>query len=332
VAAGPLPRPAPAFTATIRDAPPSVADDEPSGRFTLGEAARGVVLAALAQALAGVMVLFVAVLRLAGSGHDGLSLTRGSMGPLLLAAGFGFGTAYALIALNAATNGSGVRLRNTTIVLALALAAAWPLSGLAVAAAPLATVAIGLAAAYDRVRPPARAAPPIPTGLVLAVVSIALMISSAAGAETHDRRPRPAPAPSAPRTPAAPRPKTEAPRPAPSSTPGASAPADFVAAYYRALDARRFRQAWQSLSPAVHQAFGGFAHWKAGFATTLASRPERITARGLTVHHVLVARDKSACGPVERRFAMTWRLARTAEGLSAVSLHGAPLGRPTANC
>jgi hypothetical protein len=402
---------------------PARLGDEPAERFGLGHAARGVLLAVLAQAVAGCLVLCVAAGRLLASGHDGLSLDRGSTGPLFLACGFGFATAAALIA----GNGRAHRLRHTTIVIALTLAAAWPLSGFAIPAALLATVAIGLAAAYDRFRPPSHAAPPVPAGVLLAIVGAGLMISGLAGARTRDLHPRPAPTPDGkhtvmpqagtsssglpatptpespnggspehPATPVhgsetapggeaptpdaktaptpdsksasptpdqataapTPDPKTSAPAPtatpapaapAPvSSPPGGSAPlpthgasadaAGVVSAYYQALDGRRFGQAWKQLSPAVQKAFGGFAHWKAGFASTLESRPEQIVAGplaggGFSVRHVLVARDKTACGPVEQRFKVTWRLTPTAAGgLTAASLHAAALGRPAPNC
>ena len=49
---------------------------------------------------------------------------------------------------------------------------------------------------------------------------------------------------------------------------------------------------------------------------------------GVSIRHVLVARDKSACGTLEQRFNVVWRLAPTATGgWSAASLHAAPLGR-----
>jgi hypothetical protein len=435
-APGATAHPRPAATArtvaagALLDAPPPfiAADDAPwpgdapADRFGLRDAAHGVLLAVLAQAAAACLALCVAAGRLLGSGHDGLSLERGSTGPLFLAAGFGFATAAALIGFHAGFNRG--RLRHTTIVIALTLAAAWPISGFALPAALIATLAIGLAAAYDRFRAPTRAAPPIPAGALLAIVATGLMVSGLAGAHTRDLHPRPTPTatpgsgepllggPAADGTPSAtpragiagggpaipsvtPHAKTPAPSPtaaaptpdtktvapnpdaktasptpapeapAPTPTPAASAPTphhgspapagteapapappaagpatpatdptDVVAAYYRALDARRFDQAWDSLSPAVQKAFGGFAHWKAGFATTLESRPEQIVAHslaggGVSIVHVLVARDTSACGNVQQRFNVTWRLAPTAGGgWSAASLHAAPLGRP----
>jgi hypothetical protein len=122
--------------------------------------------------------------------------------------------------------------------------------------------------------------------------------------------------------------------PAPTVTPAAA-----VTSYYAALDDRSFATAWKRLSPAVRRAFGGFTSWKAGFATTLASRPQDIVATALpggafAVRHVLVARDRSACGgdPVERRFSVRWRLVPAASGgWTAASLHAAALGAPAAD-
>ena len=64
--------------------------------------------------------------------------------------------------------------------------------------------------------------------------------------------------------------------------------------YYRALDARRFDEAWTVLSPAVHAAFGGFERWRDGFATTLSNSP-----RDIEVAHegaVVVARTRAGHG------------------------------------
>jgi hypothetical protein len=100
----------------------------------------------------------------------------------------------------------------------------------------------------------------------------------------------------------------------------------FVRAYYAALDARRYAEAWKHLSPALKARFGGYAKWRAGYASTLSSRPEdfrtRVGADGsATVEHVLVARDRRACGvPAEQRFAVTWRLTRAGAGWSVGDL------------
>ena len=69
---------------------------------------------------------------------------------------------------------------------------------------------------------------------------------------------------------------TEAPHQEAAVTPPAQPPEAVVEGYYRALDARRFKEAWTVLSPAVHAAFGGFERWRDGFATTLSSSPRDI--------------------------------------------------------
>ena len=89
-------------------------------------------------------------------------------------------------------------------------------------------------------------------------------------------------------------------------------PGEFVAAYYRALDERRFDAAWASLSPAVRTSFGGLEHWRNGYGRTLSSTPREIavttpSSGTATVKHMLVARDK---GCAEQRFAVTWKLQR----------------------
>ena len=124
----------------------------------------------------------------------------------------------------------------------------------------------------------------------------------------------------------------EAPQPEAGVAPAAPPPADVVAAYYRALDARRFQGAWDLLSPTVHEAFGGFEQWRAGFATTVASRPQGIAVERdgsvATVAHELVTEDHSPCGPVRRRFAVRWRLVLGAEGWRAASLTGVKRSGP----
>jgi hypothetical protein len=103
----------------------------------------------------------------------------------------------------------------------------------------------------------------------------------------------------------------------------------LVTAYYRALDERRFSTAWKALSPSVQERFGGFEGWRAGFATTVSSRPSDISvsADGTSVEHVLTAVDRSPCGEIRQRFAVTWKLLRLdgtwlAERLSAVKRSG----------
>ena len=109
----------------------------------------------------------------------------------------------------------------------------------------------------------------------------------------------------------------------------------MVRAYYAALDTRRFRAAWGTLSPVVRARFGGFAGWRAGYATTRSSRPLRLrvarTDRSATVEHVLAATDRTPCGLVRRRFTVRWTLLAehgrwTARALRAVALATAPCG------
>jgi hypothetical protein len=80
----------------------------------------------------------------------------------------------------------------------------------------------------------------------------------------------------------------------------------------------------------VRQQFGGFAPWQAGFATTLESRPESLTADGPVVRLVLVARDRCPGGELARRFAVTWRLERTPQdGWVAAAVTAAATGSGT---
>jgi hypothetical protein len=117
---------------------------------------------------------------------------------------------------------------------------------------------------------------------------------------------------------------TPAPAAAPPRTTTATPPEAVVAAYYRALDARRFDGAWSTLAPAVQSAFGGFERWRAGYATTVASRPGELAVQRdgavATVVHELAAEDRSPCGPVRRRFAVRWRLVLGPNGWRASSL------------
>jgi hypothetical protein len=114
-----------------------------------------------------------------------------------------------------------------------------------------------------------------------------------------------------------------APAPQPSSPPPppaaivAPSPRAVVQAYYRALDAHRFPAAWRRLSPAVRARFGGFERWRAGYATTVASRPADLTVLAAApgtalVRHRLDAVDRQPCGTRASAFTVEWRLERTA--------------------
>jgi hypothetical protein len=111
------------------------------------------------------------------------------------------------------------------------------------------------------------------------------------------------------------------------------APAEFVRAYYAALDDHRFADAWKLLSPAVKKRFGTFAAWRAGYATTLANAAGDIEVSSAadgsaTVHHILIARDQTKCGgTVEQRFAVTWKLAPTGNSWTVASLSASVAGR-----
>ena len=129
-------------------------------------------------------------------------------------------------------------------------------------------------------------------------------------------RTRPAPAKPAPAKPARAKPTPAAER--------------FVREYYAALDRRRFRAAWRMLAPGVQTAFGGFAAWRKGYGRTLSQAPGAIrvtgAGAGATVSLTLRAGD-NACGmTVERRFAVTWRLARTDAGWRATAASARKLG------
>ena len=125
---------------------------------------------------------------------------------------------------------------------------------------------------------------------------------------------------------------TEAPHQEAAVTAPAQKPEAVVEGYYRALDARRFKEAWTVLSPAVHAAFGGFERWRDGFATTLSNLPRDIeVARegaAVSLAHELVTEDRSSCGPVRRTFRVRWRLEPDGDGWRAASLTGVKRSGP----
>ena len=137
-------------------------------------------------------------------------------------------------------------------------------------------------------------------------------------------------APAAP-APAAPSPSLREGTPVPAAAPAGAE--RFARDYYAALDERRFAVAWRMLAPGVQAAFGGQAAWRKGYARTVSSAPQslRVTAAGggATVGLMLRAGDRGACGKtVVRRFAVTWRLARTEAGWRATAATGRKLGGP----
>jgi hypothetical protein len=108
------------------------------------------------------------------------------------------------------------------------------------------------------------------------------------------------------------------------TTPPPQPPETVVQSYYRALDAGRFEAAWTILTPAVRASFGPFENWRAGYETTLSNSPRDIEVASegsvATIAHELVTEDRSSCGPVERRFAVRWKLVHTDGGWRAAGL------------
>jgi hypothetical protein len=168
---------------------------------------------------------------------------------------------------------------------------------------------------------------------------------AAPAAAAPKAEPKAAPVPAAAPPKAAPRAApVAAPKAAPKTTPAPSAPPElapspappafaaarrFVRSYYAALDQHHFRVAWGMLSPDVQQAFGGFAPWRKGYARTVSHAVGGLTVSGTTVGLILRAGDRGACGKtVERRFAVTWHLARTAAGWRATAATARKLGGP----
>jgi hypothetical protein len=129
------------------------------------------------------------------------------------------------------------------------------------------------------------------------------------------------------------RPRVEEPAVVLAPDPAVAAARAFVRDYYAALDGHDFGAAWGMLSPEVQRAFGGFARWRAGYAHTVSHSPSAIRVAalpaGATVGLTLRAGDRGACGrTVERSFAVTWRLARTAAGWRATAASARKLGGP----
>jgi hypothetical protein len=155
--------------------------------------------------------------------------------------------------------------------------------------------------------------------------------------------PSPSPAPAATATPATPsHPGSSAPpitgaAVAPPTPKAVAAATTLVRTFYAALDAHRFAAAWATLPPSLRASFGGFPHWRAGYRTTLRSRPGQIQVTatadgGLLVRHVLVAVDRTRCGTRTQRFAVRWRLAPNRASWGVVSLAAAPLGPAETAC
>ena len=134
--------------------------------------------------------------------------------------------------------------------------------------------------------------------------------------------------------PAKPTPAGGTPAPAGAAPPPAAAEArKFVRDYYAALDARQFAVAWNMLAPEVQSRFGTFEGWRKGYARTVSHAADGLTVAvagaGATVGLTLRAGDRGACGTIaERRFAVTWRLARTDAGWRATAASARKLSGP----
>ena len=89
----------------------------------------------------------------------------------------------------------------------------------------------------------------------------------------------------------------------------------FVRDYYAALDAKRFDDAWASLSPSVQKAFGGLAHWRAGYAQTVSSTAAGPRGRDRGHDHDGPSRPHCPRPRLrsEQRFSVTWQLQREAD-------------------
>jgi hypothetical protein len=161
----------------------------------------------------------------------------------------------------------------------------------------------------------------VPAGLLLVAAAAAAVL--AAGAATPDRARALRAADLAPRAETARAPRATSRR---DTTPRAApSPTQIVRAYYAALDAGRFARAWARLTPAVRARFGGFDHWRAGYATTLDHVVDAVqTQAGGVVRVTLTATDRTPCGgTTTRQFAVTWQLhAGRATALSAAKLAG----------
>jgi hypothetical protein len=323
-------------------------------------AAAGILRAFAGLVAGGVAVALVLVIALLVSGAHSLAVGSGSAA--LLSLGFACVSTALIVGLSDG-------LRAPALALVFAIATFWTATALPLwFAIPAALITGVVITADERARGGARIGGVLPVA-ALAGTGVWLLIVGAATAEPvaapaahagagaallapaktrHAARSHPATRAKAPASHAtapashakAPASQATAPAPhakAPTSqakapaTPatGAPAPADFVRAYYANLNAHRFAAAWALLSPAVKARFGTFAHWRAGYATTLASAPENLSvstaANGAaTVSHALVARDKTPCGTLERRFAVTWTLVPQAGGWRVAGLSGRP--------
>jgi hypothetical protein len=296
-------------------------------------AATGSLIALLAVAIAGTLGLVAVAVRATTAGDNGVRIEGPPL--VLLVVGIALTSAVALVLITRDWSTP----RSATLAITVAATVIWPLSGHAWLVAPLAFIVIGALLAHDR-RNPTRTPPRLDALLVLGLGGAIFMLAGAFTArpkpdspaaqppvatltvadEDADEASKEAPEPRRKPQRRAKKPKAEpaggatpqaADAPAPTSavaTPDAPGlePEQFVRDYYADLDARRFDEAWETLSPAVQASLGPYARWKAGYAGTRSSTPQAFSVEGGSVTHMLVARDKG-CDRA-RQFRVTWQL------------------------
>ena len=177
-----------AHTAATGDlsAPPAATTSDVSAPLSATRtAATAAFFATVAPLLAAIAVAFVAAIRLALSGHE--RLTFGGVPSVLLALGFGITTAAALVAATRAWTAP----RPGTLILAVAVSVAWPLSGVAIPAAVLATAVIALALFYDARVPGGARIVGVAAPTVLLLWGMVMTVMGVATAGTHTAPPPP---------------------------------------------------------------------------------------------------------------------------------------------
>ena len=88
-------------------------------------------------------------------------------------------------------------------------------------------------------------------------------------------------------------------------------PREAVSRYYHAVDARRFSKAWSCLRTASRNAFGGYAHWRAGYRHTRYTRlvSTSTTDQGAGLGHVRFTVDTcrvAGSNAILERVSGTW--------------------------